>query len=167
MTNRHYPELNEKDLKLIIRIYEDDPDYFDDENCPYDSEIKEFFKGEASVHYFDTHGSAASKPPSDDDILAQVTALYDRLNEYWNDVKDSENSSDKNTYFRVSVSLMERLTTLKEKMSNLKNVNTFMAEVLQIMDEILTPDQRNEIMKRLEKFQLEMGEQQDDKEVSS
>ena len=89
---------------------------------------------------------------SDDEITAEISMLYSRLNDYWTKVRDSEKSADKNTYFRITVSLLEKIVEIREKMTNLSSFNAYEAEVLSIMTEIMDADQRNEMTTRLERF---------------
>ena len=119
MTERFYPNLDEKSIKLIMDLYETDPSYFDDDKCPYGQTIKDLFKGESKVLDFISHTSTDiddSKILSDEDILMEINGLHTKLKEYWDDVKDSAKATDKNTFFRVSVSLLERIVDLRSKM---------------------------------------------------
>jgi len=145
---QHYPVLDEKPLRQISQLYEYNPNLFNRPDCPYSDFIKQLFCGELKTNDFDSHAADMS----DDELTANINDLHKRLTDYWEDVKDSDKSADKNTYFRLSVTLMEKLVSLKEKMQNLRSVDQFMASVMGIMDDILNADQRTEVMTRLEKF---------------
>lgn len=154
MSTYHYPPLNEAQIKLILSLFATYPDYFDVPGCPYSDEIKELFKGESKVLDFESHQTAA-KDLSDDQILQEISDLHQKLKDYWDEVKTSDKSADKNTFFRVAVALLERIVNLREQMSNLSQVNVFIDEVLRIMEQVLTPDQRSEVTERLKKFGME------------
>lgn len=152
--SKYYPPISEKDIRLIQKLYEGDPSYFEAEECPYSPEVKDLFKGEVQSKYFDDTNPV--KPiASDDEIAQEINDVYAKLKEYWEEVKSSDKSADKNTFFRVSTSLLDKLVELRERMSKIKKVNAFITEVLAIMDEILLPDQRNEVTERLAKFSQE------------
>jgi len=153
MQERFYPPLDEKSIKIIQKLYEADPEYFSDDRCPYQDSTKALFTGTSAVFDFASHTSERSEPVTDEDILNEINDLHAKLKEYWDDVKDSEKAGDKNTFFRVSVSLLERIVDLKTKASTLSNMNSFIQEVMNCMQEILTVDQRNEVIARLERFQ--------------
>lgn len=149
----HYPQLDEKSIRLVTQLYEVDPKYFDSPECPYSPDIKELFKGENQTKYFDTHTTVSLA--TDEDISNEINDVYTKLKDYWDEVKSSDKSADKNTFFRVSTSLLEKLVDLRERMSKIKQVNAFITEVMLIMDEILNSDQRNEVTERLKRFSEE------------
>lgn len=153
MKKRHYPPLDEKQISLIQQLFAVDPDYFKDPSCPYSQEVIKLFEGDNPVKDFDEHTISVDEM-SDDDIVTEISELHSKLKTYWDDVKSSDKSTDKNTFFRVSVTLMERIVDLREQMSNIKNVNLFTSEILSIMEQVLTADQRNEVIDRLKKFDM-------------
>ena len=151
MTIYKYPQLvDETSLNFIIEMYKDNPDYFD--NSPYPQKIIDMFKGSGMERDFDTHTDVDKKILTGADTETELNDLYSKMKAYWVQVKDSDKSADKNTYFRVSTTLMEKLVELQERMSNVNKFNTFMNEVLAIMDQVCDADQRNEIMERLQQF---------------
>ena len=150
----HYPPIDEKTLRLLLLKYEQDPEYFSRPECPYAQDIKDIFTGQTAVQYFDTHMESVTLE-SDDDIQKEINDVYSKLKNYWDEVKISDKSADTNTFFRVSTSLLEKLVDLRERMSKIKQVNSFISEVMQIMDEVLSSDQRNEVTERLKRFNEE------------
>lgn len=146
----HYPTLDENAISVIARVYEANPQYFDHPDCPYDQITKDIFKGNAKFQDFDTHTDV--KIANSDDLLTQITQLSKELKAYGQSIKTEEgtSASDRNTYFRLSVTLLEKLVDIKEKIANVKSYEQFNNEVLDIMDKILTPDQRTTVMQRLE-----------------
>ena len=147
-----YPALDTKSINLIIQLYESFPDYFDSPDCPYPDTIKDLFRGELAYLDFDSHDTKSSNPLTDDEIIKNISDIHSKLQNYWNDVKNSDKGSDKNTFFRVSVALLEKLVSLRKEMSGIKHANQFIAETMTIMEDVLSADQRNEVMERLEKF---------------
>lgn len=152
-TAQHFPVLDEKPLRLIAQLYEHNKDFFDSPDCPYSEFVKELFQGELKANDFESHAVEMS----DDDLTKNINDLHKRLEDYWHDVKDSDKSADKNTFFRLSVTLQEKLVTLKERMQAMRSVSEFMSVTIGILDEVLNADQRTEVMTRLEKFQKPDG----------
>lgn len=147
----HYPVVNERNIPLILSLYEANSEYFNNPECPYTETTKSLFMGTAKVFDMLSHNDTI-KPMDDDETIVQINTVYNQLMVYGADAQKSDNTTDKNTYFRVATSLLEKLVSIKEKMSNLKNVNLFISSVLQIMDEVLTTDQRAVVMERLKEF---------------
>ena len=147
-----YPPLPEKEMRLIQTLSASNPEYFNHPDCPYAQDTKDLFMGETQVKYFDKPETSATRIASDDQIAEEINDVYSKLKDYWSEVKSSDKSADKNTFFRVSTSLLDKLVELRERMSKIKKVNSFIGETLSILDEILTPDQRNEVMDRLKKY---------------
>ena len=157
MSSRYFPQLvDAKTIKIIAGLYSTDPDYFTDKACPYDSEIKEIFIKPAPVEVAGKTTNPYDDIPltelTDDSLIDEINALHHKLKGYWAQVESSDKSADKNTFFRVNTSLLERIVALREKMTNTLKINTFIAEVLSIMDEVLDADQRNLVVERLKQF---------------
>ncbi len=148
---RFYPVLQEKELRLVQQLIDHDPGYLHDPTCPYAEDIKKILRPKSAEQesLAQMSGPAAV---ADAEIMKEINGLYTRLKDYWLEVKDSDKSADKNTFFRVSTTLLEKIIELRERMSNLSQVNAFTSEVLTIMEEIMTPDQRNVVEERLRKF---------------
>lgn len=152
MTDRYYPALDEKTIKLISKLFQEDPAYFTDPKCPYSKEVIDLLSGKAEFLDYDSHASIENMKA--EDIEGQLGSLYAKLQKYWEEVRNSDKAADKNTYFRVATSLMEKLVDLQERMSMVSQANKFTQDVLNIMDEVMTADQRNEITARLEKYKV-------------
>ena len=147
MDERYYPDITEDQLwpfSIVKRQLEEDPDYLDDPECPYSGDIRRFF-GKVP-----TEDSGETTKASVDDINfeSEVSKLYKQLKEF-GDGLETGDTSEKNTYFRLSVSLLKDILDLKERAAGLNHFKEFTDAVLQIMGDILTPDQRTRVMNRL------------------
>lgn len=147
MQDRYYPVLDVSTiqaLETVQLLIEDDPTYLDE--APYPKEVLEYLRG----------GGGEERPvvPVEDlDLEAEADRLYQELREYGETVKDP---AERNTYFRLSTTLMEKLLNIKERATNVAMVKQFTETVLQIMEDELSPDQRTSIMRRLRDL---MGEE--------
>lgn len=152
-SDRHYPELNESNLEIVAKIYEADVGYFDDPECPYSKSTKDIFKGKRKYADFDSHNPPDQLPDSDD-LITQINYLSQELKDYGASISGNVEStaSDKNTYFRLSVTLLDKLIELKEKTVKIKEYEVFSSAVLDAMERDMTPDQRQVIMTRLQEL---------------
>jgi hypothetical protein len=57
--------------------------------------------------------------------------------------------TERMAYFRTATSLLERLVTARERALGIKQIRDFQDTVLNIMEEVCTPDQRTDVMDRL------------------
>ena len=151
MSDLYYPEINEHHIIQIAKLYESNPNYFTASECPYSKGIVEIFTGGAKYHDFDTH---MPDIPDSDSIVSQVNQLSKELKEYGRSIMNDEqtSASDRNTYFRLSVALLEKLVDIREKITNIRDYENFAVEVLDIMDVVLDADQRAKVVQRLEGF---------------
>lgn len=152
MTEFFYPSLSAESIALFIKIkniYANNPTYFDSSECPYPQELIEVYKGTAAYHDFDSH--AIDEVPSADNILAAVNKLNKELADYGRDQKYGEGvtASDRNTYFRLSVAMIEKLITLREKISGIAEFERFSEETINIMDRVLTTEQKSVVLDKL------------------
>lgn len=151
--SKHYPAINEKNIKLIKTLYSNDPKYFDDPSCPYSTEIIDLFKVSDIKNDFDPKMMDTDVDEitdfDEDSMLEQIQALWQQLQQFGRNVEAMETAAEKNTYFRLSVNLLDRVISMRERIMNVKLVSQFTFEVLQIMEEELDPDTRTRVMGRL------------------
>jgi hypothetical protein len=151
MDDVYFPPIDERNLGLIARIYEGNPRFFQHPNCPYSQATKDIFQGTSKFRDFDSH-TIGDAVPATDTLLSEINALSVQLKDYGQSVMQNADSSpgDRNTYFRLSITLMEKLVDIREKLSKVKDYELFTSAVLDIMDKELDPDQRQVVLGRLE-----------------
>jgi hypothetical protein len=146
-TERFFPQISEEELwkfQVVKRQLEADPAYFEDPSCPYGGEVRRFFTGIRDRQESQQPGEEVDETTLED----EANRLYRELKDYGNKL-DPEDTSEHNTYFRLSVSLLEKIISLKERAAGVKKVNEFTRTVLNIMEDELSPDQRTAITQRL------------------
>lgn len=144
MTDKFYPEIPEGaiwTLGVIKQHLSENPDYLTDPDCPYPEDVLKFF------------GPAVGKADEADeaeaaDLEEETSRLYTELKAFGKALQSGD-TAEKNTYFRLSVSLLEKLLDLKERTVGLKQVTEFTNTVLLIMEDELSPDIRTKIVHRL------------------
>lgn len=148
---RYYPSVDEKSIKLLLRLMESDPKLLDHPECPYSDDFKSLFKHTEKARDFDTSDDTVI--PDANDLLTQINMLSRELAEYGQTIKHSDNNaSDRNTYFRLSVTLMEKLVDIKERISKISQYEAFIGTILEFMDREFTPDQRNLLVQGLSRY---------------
>jgi hypothetical protein len=149
-TERFYPPINEQSvapLKIARRLALEDPDYLKDVSCPYGLELRDFLTGSTAVS--GEEGAGKAEPL---DSVAEIEEIYRSIKDYGVKVKSGSDPSDKNTYFRIASSLLEKLITLKERAVGVKNTAEFTAAVLDILEEQLSADARSAVITRLKRI---------------
>lgn len=140
-----FPDLNHE-LGLILQLLEQDPGLLADPDCPYSADtmsVLTVMKGGVAE---------VVETPRDkwEKLERETQRLYDELK----DSKDNlsiEDHAERMSYFRTATSLLDKLVGLQERAVGLKAIGTFHQTVLDIMEDILDPGQRTEVMQRLEK----------------
>lgn len=147
MQDFFYPPLDgEKNILLAVRLARSNILYLSDPKCPYAASIKEIFGApkKAETDYGD------DEEINVDSLQQRISRLIKELDEYGRE--EGRSSADKNTYFRLSVTLVKELVDLQKEVSLLAEHDAFVNEILAIMDEILDADQRASIQERLNKY---------------
>lgn len=154
MSDIVYPNLDENAIRIVARLSSLNKDYLKNPQCPYTEATKDvFLKQKATA----TEGSTNSEELNSDALLSSLLKLKRELEEFGRNLEGG-NSSEKNTYFRLSVGLLKDLIEIKEKLVDIKNFELFSNKILTILDEICTADQRSEIRNKLEEFKNYDGE---------
>lgn len=145
----HYPTIDERALKLVMRIYENNPNYLDDPLCPYTQETKDLLKGQAKAHDFNTHRN--TEIADGDALTIQINELSRQLKDYGDFIQNSPSATaqDKNTYFRLSSALLEKQIDQREKVSNIKQFEQLQSFILDFMDKEMNADQRGLFMEKI------------------
>lgn len=140
-----FPDLN-TELPLALELFRADRRDLDDDEAPYSMETKlALLKLLAPV-------DEVVETPRDkwEKLERETQRLYDELK----DSKDNlsiEDHAERMSYFRTATSLLDKLVGLQERAVGLKAIGQFHQTVLDIMEDVLDPGQRTEVMQRLEK----------------
>lgn len=140
-----FPDLNHE-LGLVMQLLEQDPGLLSDPDCPYSADTKSFL-----VVLQGPRPETAEMPRDKWDRLErEAQRLYDELKES-KDNLTIEDHAERMSYFRTATSLLEKLVGLQERAVGLKAIGAFHQTVMDIMEDVLDPGQRTEVMQRLEK----------------
>jgi len=84
-------------------------------------------------------------------VSEELDRIYNLLQECYEQIELAE-PAEKNTFFRLSVNLLEKFLELKERAAKVEQVIDFQNCMLEIMDNIMRPEQRTEVMDRLRSY---------------
>lgn len=141
-----YPPLDAQTVKnlLIVRqLVAEHAGYFLESPYPQavEADLTTLFKLTQRAPVLPVTAAAAQEI----DVEAELRTLYTEMRA----AKPAQNDPDQLGYFRVSTSLMEKLLTLQEKAKNIKTMGEHHTMVLDFLQEICSPTQVEEFIKRL------------------
>lgn len=149
MQPKYFPNLSEDQILLIGRVFRsisENPEYLNDPDCTYSPAVKDFFSKQVAAV------GVAPDLFEGDEVVAidkQIQKLMNDLETYGQSLGPADRS-EKLQYFKTKNSLIEKLLTNKERVTNLKQINEFRSVVIQFMDEVLTKDQITIFMQRID-----------------
>lgn len=144
-----YPKLDPvtiKSLGLVVKLMAEQPDYLENEECPYGEETSEFLRS------LGRKGPAPVKPvtPSTElDLLSEILIAYKELTE---SKPLNVDAAALQAYHRTRAALLTKLIELKDRSMNQKAMGDFYSKVLEILEEICTPTQRTIFADKLKDF---------------
>lgn len=125
------PELDEKTLWTLHIVAEGlkaNPDYLLGANYP--KEVMELFLG--------TQAELSEEAIDALDVPVEIEKMFRDLKKT-RDGFAANDSAEKIAYFRLAISLLEKLVALKERATNLRRIGQFYEAVLQVLEEYLPP----------------------------
>lgn len=148
-----YPRITEDMLmpfQVVMRHLKADPKYLDHSDCPYPAKIKQFLvKKAVDLAEIDEKSSIFEGNDSKFDVIeAESAALYQKLKTFGSNL-DETDVSEQAQYFRVASTLLEKIVSINERASALRNLQQFQSAVLTIVEDTLDPTQRTAVMDRL------------------
>ncbi len=149
MNTPYYPPITGADL-TPLRVLQSqlalDPDYLSRAECPYPQSVRDELRqllvsGVAAA-------PAARKLDDADDLLIELTSVYDTLKDMGEDISNID-AKDKIQWMKAQVSVLERLTDLMARTVNMRQISKFRRVVLELMDNVLEPSQRTVFVQKL------------------
>lgn len=155
-----YPDLDQRmllPLKVFLQGMQNDPLFLDRPECPYDDDLRaslrDFWLKFRVVTAAERVPTAAAPMVEDgeakwDSVGAALHSIYKELADFSSAIPESD-VKERMAYFRTATALLEKITSLGERTANVREVSQFKALVLQVFDQVLTPDQRTTAMELL------------------
>jgi hypothetical protein len=145
-----YPSISDAlatSLTVVAKGLEADLGYLDKPTCPYGPALKaalRSFRGGSgpAVDIF------AQNVGELDVIEREIKELINKIKVFGDEMGNLE-PNEKIQFFKASTGLLEKLISYKERTLNLKKMKEFQALVIDVMSDVLTGDERTEVLKRL------------------
>ena len=179
-----YPTLSSGAIQAILTLrkaFEENPDFLDHEDCPYDDIMKTDIRTlcavkvvekivqvpqivekivEKEVRIKDAAAGGGKRGPKlrdvGKDVEKELLDLIEDLKALKLDSNDKDlKTSDRVAMIKVRAALIEKMTTLRQASSGIRRVGEFMSTVLSILDDMMSDDQRQQFMNRIETFAKE------------
>ena len=139
-----FPTITDATLVPIRAIevqLKEHPNLLDQEDCPYPPPIKNLLRRLAGQEV------VVRAEYSEEDLEREITELYSslRVMPVKGDAKDTIN------LYKTQADLLARLVDLKAKALGVRDMARFQRTVVEILDGLVTPAQRNEFLEKLGK----------------
>tara|TARA_R110002072_G_scaffold23791_2_gene81589 strand:- start:716 stop:1177 length:462 start_codon:yes stop_codon:yes gene_type:complete len=151
MAETYFPILDDEalfSLELIRAKMQENPGFLHDEECPYPGWLIEMLGSET------VGAEGVEEEGGDDDevdLVKETTRLFNDLKKAADNFQ-TDDHSERMSYFRVSTALLEKLVAMKERSLNVRQVSRFYSTVLELMEEVLEPGQITKIRERLKEY---------------
>lgn len=152
----YYPPINEKNLVVLIKLAKQHSDYFTSEDCPYGSAVAQLdFNSPPNTPStfgdFELPEEDIGDLSDTSNLLAETQRLYRELQFMGKDMNKNTSSAERNTYFKLSATLLDKLIDMQERVVTVAGLARMQELMLQIMADEVTVDNRNNILDRLRK----------------
>lgn len=155
-----YPNVKEDlflPLKVAVQNAKRDPAYLEHPDCPYPPKIKAFINDlitpTAQEGAPATSGSTFLDPGVDSTevLLKELDRLYTDLMSFRSTLNGME-PNEKATFFKTSMSLLEKIANLKERGLNMKEMADFQRSVITVLEEHFDDKNRESVIQALAKY---------------
>lgn len=145
------PELKSK-LSTLSMLIENNPDYLQNDACPYTHDEIELLKKLAPSVETQKSPYEQLDDDLDDGVLPDFEAESIKLFKEMKNFKrtlSSQDTAEMTSTFRTMVSLMEKILTVQERAAGINQYNEFKNHILDAMDRYLEPAQKSEFVEDL------------------
>jgi hypothetical protein len=163
----NYPSINAKELPKLVQIVEQavaEDDYLDPANCPYDEGtiglirrlIDAVPSGRAPDADAPTRGKVGRPTKGPIIPMDEVEAEIDEIRKELASLKIEGTvmeTSDRIQVIKTRAALIERVIGMKERTADLKRYHNFVRVVIDIMEQHLSPKERESVMKELKHYE--------------
>lgn len=165
-TMNKYPEIEITEISRVAEIVEmavADPTYLDPGVCPYDEDailklrqMVDWLHPTARASLDNPERKTAGRPTKKtliplDEVEKEVDDIRKEIAQLKTDARGLE-TADRIQIIKTRAALVEKIIAMKERINSQKKQQSFVAEVIAIMEDILEQSQREEMIKRLEPY---------------
>lgn len=168
----NYPTLSLTQIQKIKTVLDDatnDPKYLDGRICPYDRETRELLKSlipnpvvSATLSDAGDRGRKKSGAPRKgptiptSDLEKEFQELREEIKTLKADAKGLE-PNERIQIVKTRAALIEKILSMKERIVNIKKMEEFISQVIQLMEDELPQDLRLKFLNALEPFAEQEG----------
>lgn len=154
MAEAFYPPLDEQAewaLGIIAKMLSENSNYLKSSDCPYPEAVKNLLGGVEVVVPGGLETPNAVKTTWDK-LQEEMASVFEELTDIGKELErdDDVEAKDKIAYIRAKTVLMEKLISMQERVHGIKQVSEFYRVVMDVMENVLSVDQRTQVMERLE-----------------
>jgi hypothetical protein len=140
--NPHFPSIESEDIVPFNSIMAQGREILADEACPYSPDVKAFLERLFGVdlnidHTFDI-----------DELDKQIYTTYEAVRVEMANLKTTD-PKDRMSVFRMGTQLLEKLTTTRASVRNMKWMGEFQSRVMTAIEEVLDPAERTRFIEIL------------------
>ena len=144
-----YPFLDGRTLAAIQQIVlsSDDPSFLTSEDCPYPDWFKDVLRKEEVA----SGGGSRIETVGEDENTPEywIETILSDLKEFRNIGITALEPAQANTYIRSATALTEKLVAMRERLANVEMAQGFIAQVVNLLEEMVPQEIVGELMARL------------------
>jgi len=131
-------------VTLMRKRLKENPKAFEDPDCKYSLEVREWFLKEIGASSVEAIALAVSEVQ---DLETEARDLFSMLKS----MKPVNNTDQKETiaYVKVGTQLLEKLLDCQERAAGIAEIEQFKRVVIETMDDLMPPEMRTQFMDRL------------------
>ena len=159
MAEAYYPPSPVVVLRVIRDSVKSNPHYLDD--SPYTDEELDFLKdvllgdGKTDTQYLSQSGDLWK------DLITETSNIYNSLRQLGDTLKNTKDVKDRMAYFRTATALLDKIIGMRERAHGIRDISIFQAAVMEVIEDVLTADQRIKVMSDL-KARIEVADPTDE-----
>tara|TARA_Y100001970_G_scaffold249717_1_gene320601 strand:- start:11777 stop:12280 length:504 start_codon:yes stop_codon:yes gene_type:complete len=163
-----YPAISLTELekiKNVVEQAENDPKYLDGRIAPYDRKTRELLKSfipdpvaAATIEPGAQKGKVGRPKKNGMISMTELEKEFDELRGYINDLKKNVKGLEPHEQIQVvktHAALIEKILSMKERISNINKVDKFMATVIEMMEAELPQESRLRVIEKLDEYKTE------------
>ena len=163
-----YPAISLTELekiKNVVEQAENDPKYLDGRIAPYDRKTRELLKSfipdpvaAATIEPGSPKGKVGRPKKNGMISMTELEKEFDELRGYINDLKKNVKGLEPHEQIQVvktHAALIEKILSMKERISNINKVDKFMATVIEMMEAELPQESRLRVIEKLDEYKTE------------
>lgn len=148
-----YPEISEDSVlsvKLVLQLLEKDGEYLDSKECMYSSAVKDFLRSASAPKGLADIPDLFGGDDEPEVLDRQIQRILNRMDAMEGELSGFE-PNERLSFFKTRAAMLEKLVSLREKVTNIREMMDFQAIIMGTLEEVCSPEQIKTFMERLNK----------------